>query len=104
MDSYDKVVKVVAPKKQALQEAESEYESVMAGLLGKQEELAGLMQQLQKLESQLSVSRRQFSYCLLAYALEAALSQARILYMLQDPDEFHMLQDPHDLAYASRSR
>jgi hypothetical protein len=26
------------------------------------------------------------------------------LYMLQDPDEFHMLQDPHDLAYASRSR
>ncbi|GAX77074.1 hypothetical protein CEUSTIGMA_g4520.t1 [Chlamydomonas eustigma] len=56
MDSYDRVAKVVAPKKQALEEAESEYNSVMAGLLGKQEELAGLMQQLQKLEGQLSSS------------------------------------------------
>ncbi len=56
MSSYDKVAKVVAPKKQALEAAEGEYQAVMAGLRRKQEELAELMGQLAKLEDQLNSS------------------------------------------------
>ena len=39
MDSYDKVAKVVAPKKAALAEAEGTYNTVMAALNIKQAEL-----------------------------------------------------------------
>ncbi len=39
MSSYDKVAKVVAPKKAKLAEAEAQYEEVMVGLRAKQEEL-----------------------------------------------------------------
>jgi hypothetical protein len=39
MDSYDKVAKVVAPKKAALAEAEGEYNTVMSALNIKQAEL-----------------------------------------------------------------
>ncbi|CAK9103626.1 Dynein axonemal heavy chain 7 (Axonemal beta dynein heavy chain 7) (Ciliary dynein heavy chain 7) (Dynein heavy chain-like protein 2) (hDHC2) [Durusdinium trenchii] len=53
MVQYDKVAKVVAPKRAALAEAEQEFEAVMARLRGKQGELskiehrvAGLAQQL----------------------------------------------------------
>jgi dynein heavy chain len=39
MSSYDKVAKVVAPKKAKLAEAEGQYEEVMVGLRAKQAEL-----------------------------------------------------------------
>ena len=53
MSSYDKVAKVVAPKKAKLAEAEATYQSVMAGLKAKQSELAGLLARLASLESEL---------------------------------------------------
>ena len=39
MSSYDKVAKVVAPKKAKLAEAEASYQEVMVGLTAKQQEL-----------------------------------------------------------------
>ena len=39
MSSYDKVAKVVAPKKAKLAEAEGQYQEVMVGLRAKQAEL-----------------------------------------------------------------
>ena len=39
MSSYDKVAKVVAPKKAKLAEADQEYQEVMVGLRAKQAEL-----------------------------------------------------------------
>lgn len=55
MDSYDKVAKVVAPKRRDLQAAEAEYAAVMEGLSTKQAELSRLMEQLAQLEAQLQV-------------------------------------------------
>lgn len=40
MDTYDRVAKVVRPKKAALKEAESQLAEVMAALAIKQQELA----------------------------------------------------------------
>jgi hypothetical protein len=45
----------VAPKRISLQKAEDEYQKVMSGLRGKQEELAGLLEKLAELEGQLKV-------------------------------------------------
>jgi len=56
MESYDRVAKIVAPKKAALGEAEAEYNAVMAGLEVKQNELQGLMDKLADLEKQLEQS------------------------------------------------
>ncbi|KAK3272243.1 hypothetical protein CYMTET_19451 [Cymbomonas tetramitiformis] len=56
MDTYDRVAKIVAPKNAALAEATSEYNTVMAGLKVKQDELDALMDKLAGLEQQLSDS------------------------------------------------
>ena len=56
IDSYDRVAKIVAPKKRALAEAEAEYNEVMAGLKIKQAELQELMDKLALLENQLEES------------------------------------------------
>eukprot|EP00955_Chlamydomonas_euryale_P033752 349632-Chlamydomonas_euryale.AAC.10 len=53
MESYDRVAKVVAPKRKDLQVAEGDYAVVIEGLNQKQAELAQLMQQLEQLETQL---------------------------------------------------
>lgn len=56
MSSYDKVAKVVAPKKEALKEAEGQYEEVMVGLRGKQAELKELMDKLAAMEADLEMN------------------------------------------------
>ncbi|KAG2436335.1 hypothetical protein HXX76_006644 [Chlamydomonas incerta] len=56
MDSYDKVAKVVAPKRAALAEAEAEYAKVMEALKAKQADLAEVMGRLATLEEQLEKS------------------------------------------------
>ncbi|GFH22159.1 uncharacterized protein HaLaN_19578 [Haematococcus lacustris] len=56
MSSYDKVAKVVAPKKAKLAEAEGVYESVMVGLRAKQSELATLRGKLAGMENDLSTN------------------------------------------------
>ncbi|GFH23397.1 uncharacterized protein HaLaN_21003, partial [Haematococcus lacustris] len=43
MSSYDKVAKVVAPKRAHLKEAEAAYKAVMTGLQSKQAELKAVM-------------------------------------------------------------
>ncbi|KAH7442335.1 hypothetical protein KP509_03G083100 [Ceratopteris richardii] len=53
MEAYDKVAKVVAPKKEALRIAEAEYEEVMQALLIKQEELQKVEERLAELSSKL---------------------------------------------------
>ncbi|DBA76763.1 TPA: hypothetical protein ACH3X2_008790 [Trebouxia sp. C0005] len=56
MSSYEKVAKVVAPKKAALKEAEGSYEEVMVGLRAKQAELKELMDKLAAMESDLQAN------------------------------------------------
>ena len=56
IDSYDRVAKIVAPKKKALAEAEAQYSEVMAGLKIKQAELQELQDKLALLENQLEES------------------------------------------------
>ncbi|UPR05068.1 heavy chain of dynein [Chloropicon primus] len=56
IDSYDRVAKIVAPKKKALAEAEAEYNEVMVGLKVKQAELQELQDKLALLENQLEES------------------------------------------------
>ncbi|KAL3142804.1 hypothetical protein ABBQ38_003103 [Trebouxia sp. C0009 RCD-2024] len=56
MSSYEKVAKVVAPKKAALKEAEGSYEEVMVGLRAKQAELKELMDKLAAMESDLQTN------------------------------------------------
>ena len=53
MSSYDKVIKVVTPKRAALAEAEAAYEVVMVGLRAKQYELQELMMKLAGMEAEL---------------------------------------------------
>ncbi|CAD7701708.1 unnamed protein product [Ostreobium quekettii] len=53
MSSYDRVAKVVAPKKAALKEAEGQYEEVMVGLRAKQAELKETMDKLFAMETDL---------------------------------------------------
>jgi len=56
MDAYDRVIKIVVPKKIALEAAESEYNKIMAALKVKQDELDGIMSALAALEKQLEDS------------------------------------------------
>ena len=56
IDSYDRVAKIVAPKKKALAAAESQYNEVMVGLKIKQAELQDLRDKLALLENQLEES------------------------------------------------
>lgn len=58
MSSYDKVAKVVAPKKLALKAAEEAYEEVMVGLRGKQAELKELLDKLAAMESELELNTK----------------------------------------------
>eukprot|EP00798_Chlamydomonas_sp_ICE-L_P012762 gene12762-16013_t len=53
MSSYDKVAKVVAPKKAKLKEADEEYQEVMVGLRAKQAELQELLDKLAAMEDDL---------------------------------------------------
>merc|ERR1711871_604654 len=53
MSTYDRVAKVVAPKKAQLAEAEAEYAEVMKQLEGKRAELAEVLGKLKKLEDTL---------------------------------------------------
>eukprot|EP00798_Chlamydomonas_sp_ICE-L_P020336 gene20336-27098_t len=59
MDSYDKVAKVVAPKKIALKEAEGSYNIVMTALKEKQADLKEVMDRLGDLEGKLDSSMRE---------------------------------------------
>ncbi|GFR52768.1 hypothetical protein Agub_g15379 [Astrephomene gubernaculifera] len=56
MDQYDRVAKVVAPKREALAVAEAEYGKVMDALKAKQADLAEVMGRLATLERQLERS------------------------------------------------
>ncbi|KXZ55711.1 DHC8 protein [Gonium pectorale] len=58
MSSYDKVAKVVAPKKAKLMDAEAQYEEVMVGLRAKQQELADLRAKLAAMESDLRTNTK----------------------------------------------
>lgn len=58
MSSYDKVAKVVAPKKLALKAAEESYEDVMVGLRAKQAELKDLLDKLAAMESELELNTK----------------------------------------------
>ncbi|GFR46074.1 hypothetical protein Agub_g7539 [Astrephomene gubernaculifera] len=57
MDQYDRVAKVVAPKRAALLEAESKYNAVLSGLHGKQAELREVQERLERLEARLAESQ-----------------------------------------------
>eukprot|EP00803_Ostreobium_quekettii_P003694 evm.model.scf_198.7 EVM.evm.TU.scf_198.7 scf_198:70733-88803(+) len=59
MDQYDKVAKVVAPKKAALAEAEAEHSKVTEALTAKQADLKSVMDKLAEMEAQLSHSVRE---------------------------------------------
>ncbi|GIL82190.1 hypothetical protein Vretifemale_11083, partial [Volvox reticuliferus] len=58
MDQYDKVAKVVAPKRAALAVAEAEYGRVLSGLHAKQAELRALEAKLAGLEAKLEESQK----------------------------------------------
>ncbi|KAF6265404.1 dynein heavy chain 6 [Scenedesmus sp. NREL 46B-D3] len=54
MEAYDKVAKVVAPKKAALQQAEAEYSTLMEGLAAKKAELGAVVAALDALHDKLA--------------------------------------------------
>ena len=56
MDSYEKVAKIVGPKKEALAAAEAEYNSIMDALKVKQDELDAILAALAGMEQQLEDS------------------------------------------------
>lgn len=56
MEQYDRVIKMVRPKQEALAVAEAEYEVVMAGLREKQKELRAVELKLAEMQSLLSTS------------------------------------------------
>lgn len=58
MSSYDKVAKVVAPKKAKLAEAEGQYQEVMVGLRAKQAELQELKDKLATMENELKTNTK----------------------------------------------
>ncbi|GIL64289.1 hypothetical protein Vafri_18269 [Volvox africanus] len=58
MDQYDRVAKVVAPKRAALAVAEAEYGRVLSGLHAKQAELRALEAKLAGLEAKLEESQK----------------------------------------------
>ncbi len=55
MEAYDRVAKVVEPKKKKLGEAEAELAVVMTALRGKQAELKEVMDKLSSLDADLQV-------------------------------------------------
>lgn len=57
MDSYNRVAKVVAPKRAALRTAEAELGEVMKALMLKQAELAGVAARLKALQDKLDAAR-----------------------------------------------
>jgi len=57
MDKYDRVAKLVAPKKEALKIAEASYEEVMVGLRAKQAELKGIIDKLGAMEEKLEQNK-----------------------------------------------
>ncbi|KAG2427037.1 hypothetical protein HYH02_014682 [Chlamydomonas schloesseri] len=57
MDTYDRVAKVVAPKRKALQEAEQQLAVVMADLGAKQAQLRAVAERLAGLQSQLEAAK-----------------------------------------------
>ncbi|CAB3230574.1 unnamed protein product [Arctia plantaginis] len=59
MTKYDKVAKVVAPKKQRLAAAQAVYDKAMAALAIKQAQLAEVQQKLRRLEDALAAQSRQ---------------------------------------------
>lgn len=54
LDVYDKVIKIVGPKKQKLQQAETDYAAQMEKLNEKRAELAGVLGKLQTLRDELA--------------------------------------------------
>lgn len=61
-----RVAKVVAPKKAALQQAESEYATLMEGLAAKKAELAAVVAALDALNTRLAEMQVCCAKCLLA--------------------------------------
>lgn len=59
MDSYDKVAKVVAPKKESLAIAQAEYDEVMKQLTAKEADLKEVMDKLATMEEQLDKSMKE---------------------------------------------
>ena len=53
LDQYDRVVKIVAPKRARAQEAEAKYRETLDGLAKKQAELRGIISQFQRLQAKL---------------------------------------------------
>jgi len=53
LDKYDKVVKMVAPKRARAKEAEAKYLETLDGLARKQAELRGIIEQFEALQSKL---------------------------------------------------
>ena len=58
MDTYDRVAKMIAPKRAALAEAEAKYEEVMEKVEGLQADLAIVMKKLDKLNSDLTAAQK----------------------------------------------
>ncbi|CAE8722926.1 unnamed protein product, partial [Polarella glacialis] len=59
METYDRVAKVVAPKKELLEEAETEYNAVMEKLNEKRSELKAVVDQLDALNAKLNALRKE---------------------------------------------
>eukprot|EP00931_Biecheleriopsis_adriatica_P059470 TRINITY_DN3558_c0_g1_i1.p1 TRINITY_DN3558_c0_g1~~TRINITY_DN3558_c0_g1_i1.p1 ORF type:complete len:4293 (+),score=1112.20 TRINITY_DN3558_c0_g1_i1:173-13051(+) len=59
METYDRVAKVVAPKKESLAVAEAEYNAVMEKLNGKRAELKTVVDQLDGLNAKLAALRKE---------------------------------------------
>lgn len=60
ISKYDKVAKVVAPKKQALALAEAEFKTAMAALEIKREMLREVREKVAKLEAILEIEKKKF--------------------------------------------
>lgn len=59
MDSYDKVAKIIAPKKEALAQAESDLSTALAALRVKQESLREVQNKLKALENKLAQAQKE---------------------------------------------
>jgi dynein heavy chain len=58
LDKYDKVVKMVAPKRARAKEAEAKYAETLEGLAKKQAELRGIVEQFEGLQAKLAEAQR----------------------------------------------
>ena len=59
MDIYDKVAKVVAPKRESLNKAESEFDGLMSNLRMKQAELNAVLDKMAKLNEDLELKQNE---------------------------------------------